>query len=203
MPLLRNKLSLNKPLALVILYVCVSSPTFAAGDDLFVITPDEVIGLKQKSKKPAKPSIFAPEAFTPPTKAPSDIRDLIQTQSLRFGIDHRFVNAIIQEESAFNSSAVSPKGAIGLMQVMPLTGKRFGVTKLTDPYENLQAGLQYLLFLNTLFAGDATLIVASYNAGEGAVARYGNKVPPYAETQRYVKRVLARYFASLSQDGEI
>ena len=127
----------------------------------------------------------------------------IRTAAARHGVDESIVRAIIHAESSFNPNARSRVGAQGLMQLMPPTARRFGVSNSYDPVQNIGGGVQYLAWLLKRYNGDLTLAAAGYNAGEGAVARYGNKVPPYAETQRYVKRVLARYFASLSQDGEI
>ena len=101
----------------------------------------------------------------------------------------------MQAESAFDPSAVSRAGAMGLMQLMPATAKRFGVAdpeQLRDPEVNVETAARYLSHLRRLFDGNWTLITAAYNAGEGAVRRYGNQVPPFAETQQYVRLVDAR-----------
>ena len=105
------------------------------------------------------------------------------------------VHAVIAVESNYNPAAISPKGAIGLMQLMPATGLRYGVKteELKEPATNIRAGARYLADLLTLFDGDLRLALASYNAGEAAVLRYGRQIPPYAETQVYVPRVLAFY----------
>lgn len=114
-------------------------------------------------------------------------------------IDMALLQAVIATESGFDASAVSPKGAIGLMQVMPATAARYGVTndqsgtvaaKLTDPRTNIHTGARYLRDLIQMFPGQLELAVAAYNAGEGAVARYRG-VPPYAETRDYVRRITA------------
>ena len=119
-------------------------------------------------------------------------------------IDYDLLKAMIVTESGFNSTAVSPKGAVGLMQLMPATAERYGVRsdklgaiedKLTDPKTNIRAGTRYLRFLIDLFPGQLELAVAAYNAGEGAVQRAGNKIPNYPETQAYVRRVLQIYQA--------
>lgn len=117
----------------------------------------------------------------------------------RAGIDPALVHAVIRVESAYNARAVSPKGALGLMQVIPGTGRRFGVDNLLTPGANISAGTQYLSHLLRLFNGDLLLALAAYNAGEGAVMRYGNRIPPYRETRGYVPRVLSTYeaFAAL------
>jgi soluble lytic murein transglycosylase-like protein len=111
------------------------------------------------------------------------------------GIDPALVHAVIDVESSYNPLALSPKGAIGLMQVMPDTGKRYGVMNLYRPDANLLAGTRYLSYLLRTFDGQLTLALAAYNAGEGAVLKHGRRVPPYPETTLYVPRVLARYRA--------
>ncbi len=117
-----------------------------------------------------------------------------------YGVDEAVVRAIIHAESAFNPNALSRVGAQGLMQLMPATARRFGVSNAFDASQNIRGGVQYLAFLLKRFKGDLRLVAAGYNAGEGAVDKY-NGVPPYNETQRYVQRVgvLAdRYRGSLA-----
>lgn len=117
---------------------------------------------------------------------------LVQRLALRFSVDPRLALAIVRSESDFNPSARSPKNAQGLMQLMPETAERFGVRNILDPEQNVRGGLAYLRWLLELYEGDVMLAAAAYNAGEGAVERYGG-VPPYAETQAYVGRILAFY----------
>jgi len=107
-------------------------------------------------------------------------------------LDPALIHAVIEAESRYNPNAVSERGAIGLMQVMPTTGRRYGVSEqeLRDPARNIATGARYLTDLLRLFNGDLRLALAGYNAGEAAVARYGNAIPPYAETKAYVPRVL-------------
>jgi soluble lytic murein transglycosylase-like protein len=118
------------------------------------------------------------------------------------GVDYELLKALIATESGFDAAAVSPKGAVGLMQVMPATAERYGVRgdvkmpvgkKLADPRTNIKAGTRYLRYLLDLFPGRLELALAAYNAGEGAVQRAGNKVPNYPETQNYVKTVMQLY----------
>lgn len=118
--------------------------------------------------------------------------DVAQKAATQFDVDVALVLAVIKAESNFNSKAVSPKGAVGLMQLMPATAKRYGVTDSTNATQNIYGGTRYLKYLLSMFH-DIHLAVAAYNAGEGAVIRYGGKIPPYQETQAYVKRVLAYY----------
>jgi soluble lytic murein transglycosylase-like protein len=111
------------------------------------------------------------------------------------GLDPALVHAVIRVESAYQPHAVSPKGAVGLMQLIPATARRFGVEDLRQPSANIHAGTQYLSYLMRMFEGDLRLALAAYNAGENAVVRHGRRVPPYPETLRYVPRVLNTYYA--------
>ena len=111
----------------------------------------------------------------------------------RNGIDPLLLYSIMHQESSFKSHAVSPKGARGLMQLMPGTAMRFGVTNIFDPRQNIEGGARYVSFLLDRFDGDVNLTLAGYNAGEGAVEKYGWRIPPYAETQEYVRRISRRY----------
>ena len=127
---------------------------------------------------------------------------LLREASRRHGIDYELLKALIVAESGFDASAISPKGAIGLMQVMPATAERWGVSgdarqplerKLADPQVNVRTGARYLRHLLDLFPGRLDLALAAYNAGEGAVQRAGNRIPNYPETQNYVKTVMQLY----------
>jgi len=110
-------------------------------------------------------------------------------------LDPKLLHAVIQTESGYNARAVSPRGAIGLMQLMPDTARRYGLADAFDPRGNVRAGARYLRDLLELFAQNLPLALAAYNAGEGAVARYGNRIPPFPETLAYVPRVIERYEA--------
>lgn len=118
----------------------------------------------------------------------------------RNGVDPVLIYALMHQESSFQRGAISPKGARGLMQLMPGTAARFGVTNIFDPRQNIEAGTRYLRFLLDAFDGDIALTLAGYNAGEGAVLKYGRRVPPYRETQEYVRRITQRY--ALMRDPE-
>ncbi|MEP9324678.1 transglycosylase SLT domain-containing protein [Paraburkholderia phymatum] len=119
---------------------------------------------------------------------------LVEQIAKRIGVDHALVMAVIDVESGGNPLAVSLKGARGLMQLMPQTGMLQGVNDLFDPYQNVLAGVR-LLDTHIATFGDVSLALAAYNAGEGAVRKYGGAIPPYAQTQKYVKRVMQRLAA--------
>ncbi|MGI8813242.1 MAG: lytic transglycosylase domain-containing protein [Pyrinomonadaceae bacterium] len=117
----------------------------------------------------------------------------ILDSSRRYSIDPLLIYSQMHQESTFNERATSNKGASGLMQLMPGTARRFGVTKIYDPQQNIEAGVKYMRWLLDTFHGDIVLALAGYNAGEGAVMKYGWQVPPYRETQEYVRRITGRY----------
>lgn len=130
------------------------------------------------------------------------VRRHVEHTAQNTGLDYELLKALIATESGFDVDVVSPKGAVGLMQLLPATAERFGVradarrsvaAKLTDPATNLQAGARYLKYLIAMFPGRLDLALAAYNAGENAVKRFGQAIPPYKETQNYVRTVLALY----------
>lgn len=122
------------------------------------------------------------------------LKPLIDALALSEGIDPALVHAVISVESAYNPYAGSPKNAVGLMQLIPATAQRFGLLAgdRTDPVKNVRAGIRYLKWLRN-YLGHWTLAIAAYNAGEGAVLKYGRQIPPYRETQAYVRRVFGFY----------
>jgi soluble lytic murein transglycosylase-like protein len=120
------------------------------------------------------------------------LQALIDQTASRFRVDPRLVHAVVRAESDYNPKAVSPKGAMGLMQLVPATAHRFGVANPFDPEQNLKGGVGYLRYLLNLFGNDVRLSLAAYNAGENSVLRRGG-VPPYGETQRYVRKVTTLY----------
>jgi soluble lytic murein transglycosylase-like protein len=129
-----------------------------------------------------------------PTQADMDrFGAIIKTAALANGVDAMLVHAVISAESAYNPYAMSKAGAMGLMQLMPDTARRYGVHNMMDPAENVHGGVRYLRDLLALFGGRVDLAVAAYNAGENAVIRYGRTIPPYAETKYYVPKVLGFY----------
>lgn len=170
----------------------------------------------QPVSDPAPPAAEAEEisSLSPPVADPRitafiqglpgfrQVRHHLSEASALHNIDVELLHALIATESGFDPKAVSPKGAIGLMQVMPDTAVRFGVnadartpiqSRLTEPQTNIQAGTRYLRYLMNLFAGKLELVLAAYNAGEGAVQRAGNQIPNFRETQNYVRTVMQLY----------
>jgi membrane-bound lytic murein transglycosylase MltF len=127
------------------------------------------------------------------TTGDAQIDSFIVESGQRNSVDPLLLYSIMHQESTFKSRAVSPKGARGLMQLMPPTARRFGVTNIFDPKQNIEGGTRYVRFLLDAFDGDVDLALAGYNAGEGAVIKYGYRVPPYAETREYVRRIGRRY----------
>jgi soluble lytic murein transglycosylase-like protein len=121
-------------------------------------------------------------------RAPSaEVKNLMESAAKNYDVSPALVDSVIQVESNYNQFAVSPKGAQGLMQLMPATARRFGVKDIFDPKQNIEGGVRYLKFLQETFKDDR-LAIAAYNAGEGAVVRYGT-VPPYPETVDYVAKI--------------
>lgn len=137
-----------------------------------------------------------------PTEA--DIRryhGIVETAARSHGVETALVHAVITAESGYNPNALSRKGASGLMQLMPDTARRYGVRNIFDPVENVHGGVRYLRDLLVMFNGDMRLAVAGYNAGENAVIRAGNRIPPYAETVAYVPKVIDFYHRFRSRPG--
>jgi hypothetical protein len=127
------------------------------------------------------------------TTGNADVDNFIVESGKRNSVDPLLLYSIMHQESSFKPRAMSYKGARGLMQLMPATASRFGVTSIWDPKQNIEGGARYMRFLLDLFSGDVRLALAGYNAGEGAVMKYGYQVPPYSETREYVRRIGARY----------
>ncbi|MCB1859382.1 MAG: transglycosylase SLT domain-containing protein [Gammaproteobacteria bacterium] len=121
-----------------------------------------------------------------------EIQKLVESLAVEYGLDTKLVLAVIAAESNFNPRAKSPKGAAGLMQLIPATARRFGVEDVWDKEQNIRGGMTYLRWLLAYFEGDVARVLAGYNAGERAVASYGG-IPPYPETQAYVQRILKAY----------
>ena len=125
--------------------------------------------------------------------------NLIRQNGNKYGVDPYLIFLVMEQESHFNTHAVSPKGARGLLQLMPGTAARFGVRRPHDAAQNISGGTRYLRELLNRFNNRVDLVLASYNAGEGAVAKFGNRVPPYQETRNYVKKISYRYKRTIAR----
>ncbi|HVG19941.1 MAG TPA: lytic transglycosylase domain-containing protein [Blastocatellia bacterium] len=142
---------------------------------------------------PAAQPTAQPGAQSMETTGNPKYDELVRQSAARNGIDPNLIVAVMRQESGFNPRARSYKGASGLMQLMPATARRFGVMNIYDPVENIEGGAKYLRFLLDTFNGDVRLVLAGYNAGEGAVINSGYRIPRYRETQNYVQSISARY----------
>jgi hypothetical protein len=142
---------------------------------------------------PSAQATVQPAAHNMVTTGNPKFDELVRQSAARNGIDPNLIVAVMRQESGFNPRARSYKGASGLMQLMPATARRFGVTNIYDPVENIEGGAKYLRFLLDRFNGDIKLVLAGYNAGEGAVINSGYRIPRYRETQNYVQSISARY----------
>src|SRR5436190_20297903 len=145
------------------------------------------------------PAAVAPVPVAPVVAPVLQPRELVEAAARKNGLPPNFVHSVVRAESGYKPDAVSPKGAIGLMQLMPATAKAYGADP-HDPGQNVEAGAAYLRELLIKYDGDARRALAAYNAGPGAVEKY-NGVPPYAETQTYVDRVLRNYKRSSTAEG--
>jgi soluble lytic murein transglycosylase-like protein len=149
----------------------------------------------------AEPKPFSDVTLAPPPAVPaaheSRLDQLVNEAATRHQVDAGLVRAVIQAESGWNSRAISRKGAVGLMQLIPETGQKYGARNLFDPAQNIDAGTAYLKTLLVRYDNNLDKTLAAYNAGENAVDKFGG-VPAYAETQKYVQKVSDRYFETNS-----
>lgn len=147
---------------------------------------------RKKAENSTESASYKKTTYSSKIPTNSKYEDIICNAAERYGIDPKLVKAIVKAESDFDSTAVSIAGARGLMQLMPETARIMGVSDIHDPEENVEGGIRYLSKLLKMFDWKIPLAVAAYNAGENAVLKYGT-IPPYSETQTYVKRVLYYY----------
>lgn len=162
---------------------------------------DAILVSKMKVAVPAQNAMppFSAMTFTPTNATfynnPNKTRfnNLISRVAARHQVDEKLVHAVIQTESAYRPDAISSAGAVGLMQLMPATASRFGVMDSNNPEQNIDGGTRYLRHLLDMFPNNLDLAIAAYNAGENSILRHNNSIPPYPETQNYVKQVLAIY----------
>lgn len=186
-----RRLTLGSALLAAIL----GAPWVASAQVLELTEQDGTVHLTNAPTDPRYQRLgIAPLAPAPAGPGPSSrpapaIDSHIRDAALRYGVSEQLVTAVIRVESGFNPRAVSPKGARGLMQLMPATASQLGVRNAFDPAENIDGGVRHLRGLMERFENNLPLALAAYNAGEGAVAQYGG-IPPYRETQQYVTRIL-------------
>ena len=128
-----------------------------------------------------------------PASSRADIDRYISEAGTKYDVDPELIRLVVGQESAYRANARSHKNAMGLMQTIPATAQRFGVTNPYDARQNVEGGTRYLRWLLQKFCGDVQLTLAGYNAGENRVTRYGDKVPPYRETRNYVEKIIAQY----------
>jgi soluble lytic murein transglycosylase-like protein len=161
-----------------------------SGDGSMTLRMSEVSGFEAEDYVPPKPAAPAPAILALPSHvpAPVDPKALVDAAARKSAIPARLLRSVVAAESAYQANAVSPKGAIGLMQLMPETASLYGADP-KDPAQNVEAGTAYLRDLLLKYDGDVQLALAAYNAGPGAVQKYGG-IPPYAETRSYVNRVI-------------
>jgi soluble lytic murein transglycosylase-like protein len=149
----------------------------------------------QKPVNPVTPVLRETSSDILVHKMPVELRSLVDTISTNHGVDPALVRAVMKTESNFNRFARSPKGAMGLMQLIPETGRRYGVSDFYDPQQNIEGGVRYLRFLLEKFNGNVDLALAGYNAGENLVQRLG-RIPRIPETTNYVRKIRAMYNSS-------
>jgi soluble lytic murein transglycosylase-like protein len=149
-----------------------------------------VVRADTQSGRLVRSIVMEPKVLAAPDPNPTDLnlRDMIDRIADEHGVESQLVHSVIRAESNYNANAVSPKGARGIMQLIPATARRFGVTNTFDARDNIQGGVRYLRFLLDYYQGDYPKAIAAYNAGEAAVDKYKG-IPPYVETQSYVYRV--------------
>ncbi len=150
--------------------------------------------IRKEDGSPINPSsTYSAKVFMPSQADIEKYAHIIKTASKAYGVEPSLVHAVISAESGYDRYAISRAGAMGLMQLMPDTARRYGVQNMMDPAENIHGGVRYLRDLLAMFKGRVDLAIAAYNAGENAVIRAGHRVPNYAETRHYVPKVLGFY----------
>ncbi len=140
------------------------------------------------------PTSYRPTNGTVNMDQNGDYNDIIKEAANKYQVPEKLIRSVIQQESGYNPNAISSAGASGLMQLMPKTASSLGVNNIMDPYDNIMGGTKYIKSMMTKYNGNIELTLASYNAGPGNVDKY-NGIPPFKETQNYVKKVMASYYA--------
>jgi soluble lytic murein transglycosylase-like protein len=180
------------------------STTLFAEDKIqaFVSPSGRVVFTNLVDNAPAPVAPVLPAADVLASEIPAPLKALVDNISATHGVDPALVRAVMKTESNFNRYAVSPKGAMGLMQLIPTTGRRYGVRDFFDPQQNIEGGVRYLKFLLQKFNGNLDLSLAAYNAGENLVERLG-RIPPIPETTNYVRKIRAIYKKSAAPPSPV
>jgi soluble lytic murein transglycosylase-like protein len=185
--------------------------SFEARADIFSFTDERGVvhftnipGIDKRYKLIRREAGSAPRPMQ--TYMPTEVeirryQGIVDAAARNNGVDTALVHAVISAESGYNPNAVSRRGASGLMQLMPDTARRYGVQNIFDPVENVHGGVRYLKDLLAMFNGNMELALAGYNAGENAVIRAGNRIPPYTETVAYVPKVIDFYHRFRARKG--
>jgi len=182
--------------AVILFFAALSTPNSVAADIYKYVDEDGVLHLTNVPSIPNAKYVLILKEKRVHFNSNMDVNKydhLIAKAANKYKIDQALIKAVIKAESNFNHQAVSPVGAQGLMQLMPATAYALQVEDVFHPENNIEGGVRYLRYLLNTYRGDLQLALAAYNAGETAVARYNNSVPPFRETQTYIKRVLSYY----------
>ncbi len=159
--------------------------------------------IRKRGRKALAAVLFA--AALASSSAAADLRQfynpIVQQIAVKHGVEADLIHAIIRAESAYDNFALSEKGAMGLMQLMPDTAAQYGVRNVFDAAQNIEGGTKYLKDLIRLYSGQTRLVLAAYNAGQEAVKRYGGRIPPYQETRDYIGRVMSKYKKDVTGRG--
>ncbi len=164
----------------------------ASGDHIAIVVDEHGHKIYINTGEPPKSSALRNAGFRATGSPSHEITRLVARTASKHQVDPDLVHAIIQVESQYNPHAISRKGAMGLMQLVPETARKYGVRNIFDPEQNIEGGVNYLKHLMELFGGDLPLSLAAYNAGENSVLRYGG-IPSFQETRNYVRRVTSLY----------
>ena len=177
----------------VCLFVVLVMMSFVFISGTFQTSAEPLRTFNEKYAAKTSPEVKETSALGALTTGDTEVDGYIVDSCARNNVDPLLIFAQMKQESLFKQKATSHKGASGLMQLMPATALRFGVKNIYDPQQNIEAGVKYMRWLLDKFEGDVALALAGYNAGEGAVMKYGNQIPPYRETLGYVKKITAHY----------